>query len=377
MQHIKDYRNFYKLNEEENPSYSPLDAYMAVALGISRAFTLLSYFYAIAKPDADPFAWKAAMKGIAAKKDYEGKWNAITETADEILSAINKYAAKRRTENVNVGKFFDVGVVASPISNAIQKFKQGSDILTKQLKDQAIKDRLLLLDKALPLDPYRMTESSINEAQKSRRTPTEAEVLNLADLLRASVTQMLTTAREMKELFPDSKSFVNDVVSKYVTPASVKIQEILNSNPPDDSMQLSKSVRKSYEDKGWVLKTVRDKYLIDQYEDLIDLQDELNVALDKIKKAKDNVIKELAPRSDAGEFVDAGNRILDSVESKVQEKEKIEDLRRRANLMLPIAKDQPLPTQGGQVTQEPKTTTGSGYVNPDELRKLLQRRTSK
>ena len=106
------------------------------------------------------------------------------------------------------------------------------------------------------------------------------------------------------------------------------------------------------------------------------MQDDINIGLDKINQAKNNVIKELMPESQAGEFIDAGNRILNSVESKIKEKEKVSELRRRANLMLPISKDDPLPPVG----QQPASTTptqGSGYVNPDELRTLLKKRVSK
>lgn len=385
MLHIQNFSIFSRLNEKENISYSPIDSYRAVALGVSRVFNLLSYFYAISKPDANADQWKASMKGIASKKDYEEKWKAIIKTAEEIRSQIEVYAKKRRDENVNLGKFFDVEVVSRPIPSALQKFKVASDILTKELKQEGIKERLLLIDKALPLEPFRLAESLINEASKKRRTPTEAEVLNLAGTLSTSITQALSLSRDIKEIYPESKSFVDGVIKQYIDPASKKIEDVLNSPAPDGSLSLSKSVRKSYEDKGWILNTTADKHLIDQYEDLIDLEDDVRTAREKIRQAKDNVMKELAPRSNATEYIEAGNRILDSIESQIQDKEKVEDLRRRANLMIPIAKEQPLPTQTGQVIKGPKITagsgdtqaaSGSGYVNPDELRKLLKRRVS-
>ncbi len=382
MRHIQNFTSFSELNEGENISYSPVDSYRAVALGVSRVFNLLSYFYAIAKPDASADSWKATMKGIASKKDYDQKWESLIETADEIRSKIDEYAKKRRNDNVNLGRFFDVEVVSRPVPNALQKFKVASDILTKELKSDGIRERLLLIDKALPLEPFRLAESQINESAKKKRTPTEAEVLNLAGTLSTSITQALSLSRDIKEIYPESKSFVDGVIKQFIEPASKKIDDVLNTPAPDGSLKLSKSVRKSYEDKGWVLDTTRDKHLIDQYEDLIDLMDEVQMAKTRIRQTKDNVMKELAPRSNATEYIEAGNRILDSVEAQIQDKEKVEDLRRRANLMIPIAKDQPLPTQTGQIIKGPKitaepqpnTTGGSGYVNPDELRKLLKRR---
>ena len=131
MRHIQGFTCFSELNEKENISYSPLDSYRAVALGVSRVFNLLSYFYAIAKPDASADSWKAIMKGIASKKDYEEKWKLLIDSADEIRSQIDEYAKKRRTEGVNLGKFFDVEVVSRPVPIALQKFKAASDILTK------------------------------------------------------------------------------------------------------------------------------------------------------------------------------------------------------------------------------------------------------
>lgn len=382
MRHIQDFSSFYQLNEEENISYSPVNSYRAVALGVSRVFNLLSYFYAIARPDASPDSWKAAMKGIASKKDYNAKWDALIQTADELRSEIDQYARKRRTEGVNLGNFFDVEVVSRPVPNALQKFKTASDILTQELKIEGIRERLLLLDKALPLEPFRLAESSVYEASKKKRTPEEFEVLNLAGNLGASITQALSLARDIKQIYPESKSFVDAAIKQFINPASKKVEDVLNTPAPDGSLKLSKSVRKSYEDKGWVLDSTKDKYLIDQYEDLIDLSDAVRMAQIRIGQAKDNVMKELAPGNNATEYIKAGNRILDSVESQIGNKEKVEDLRRRANLMIPIAKDQPLPIQAGQVIKGPvtamnttnKTSTNSGYVNPDELRKLLKKR---
>jgi len=376
MQHIRDFKSYSSINEEENPSYSPLDAYRTVSIGVSRAFNLLSYFYAIAKPDADPSVWKAIMREIAGKKDYKEKWDSIISSAEEIQKQIASYAAKRRTEGVNTGRFFDVGVISEPIPEALNKFRTASDILTKQLSPAKISERLSLINRSLPAEPFKMTESKIYERSEKKRTPTESEVLNLADMLSASVTQALSLARNIKQLFPESKSFVDSTIKEYISPASEKINQALNMEVPDSDLQLSKSVRKSYEDKGWVLNSVQDKYLIDLYEDLIDLQDDIKVGMDKINQAKNSVVKELLPKSQAGEFVEAGNRILDSVESKIAEKEKIVELRRRANLMLPIAKDQPLPNASEQ-PQSKERVGGSGYTNPEELRSLLKKRVSR
>ena len=374
MNFINDFSTFGKLYEE-NKSYSPLKTYSSIAFGVSRAFNLLSYFYAIAKVDADPGEWKKAMLSISSKKTHKEKWDQIIKTAETIQSQINTYAAKRRSEVKNAGKYFDVGVAAEPIEDALKKFRSASEILVKQLSDAGIKERLSLIDRSIPYDPYKLEESQIFEGRNDKRTPTESEIIQLVDMLSGSVTQALSTARNMEILFPDAKSYLDGVVKKFITPASQKIDEILGQTPPDDKMELSKSVRKSYEDKGWILKTVKDKYLIDQYEDLIDLKDLVRVGMENLQKAKDNVIKELAPQGEAGEFIDVGNRILDSVESNIVEKERIEDLRRRANLMLPIAKDEPLPARvqaGNQGNQQ--TVSGSGYVKPDELKKLLLKR---
>lgn len=122
---------------------------------------------------------------------------------------------------------------------------------------------------------------------------------------------------------------------------------------------------------GWDIDTVQEKYLVDQYEDLIDLENLVAEGIVKINKAKENVSDELAPSSDAGQFIEAGNRILDSIEDKIAEKERVKDLRRRAGLMIPVAQDEPIPSNTSSSTRQKE------LVSTDELRKLLQRRISK
>jgi hypothetical protein len=371
MRFLKSYQNF-NINEKENTSYSPLTAYKAVALGVSRVFNMLGYFYSIARPDADPKRWKSEIDKISNVKDYKLKWDGLSSLVSELQSDIEKYASKRRMDEINPGRFFDVGTHSRSIPVALEKFKAASDILTKDLPVSKIRERLSLINQGLPKEPYKLEESALNENSKKKRAPGESEMLMLADNLSSSVTQALSTARNLKQLFPDSVSFIDSVIARYITPASDKIKEILETQAPDPSLKLSKSVRKSYERKGWNIDTVREKYLADQYEDLIDLEDLVLEGVEKINKAKENISDELAPSSDAGEFIDAGNRILDSIEDKIAEKERVKDLRRRAQLMIPVAQDEPIPS-----TQTTTTVRQKELVSTDELRRLLQRRISR
>lgn len=370
MQFLKSYQDF-NINEKENISYSPLTAYKAVALGVSRVFNMLGYFYSIARPDADPKKWKSQIDKISGIKDYKLKWDGLTSLASELQGDIEKYASKKRMDEINPGRFFDVGTHSRSIPVALEKFKAASDILTKELPDSKIRERLSLINQGLPKEPYKLEESALYENSKKKRAPGESEMLMLADNLSSSVTQALSTARNLKQLFPDSVSFIDSVIARYIKPASDKIKEVLETQAPDSSLKLSKSVRKSYERKGWNIDTVREKYLVDQYEDLIDLQDLVSDGVEKINKAKENIFDELAPSSDAGEFIEAGNQILDSIEDKIAEKERVKDLRRRAQLMIPVAQDKPIPSTTTTTTRQKK------LVSPDELRKLLQRRISR
>jgi len=372
MRFIKPYKGFTPaIYENEDAGYSSLSAYRTVALGVSRAFNLLSYFYSIAKVDADPREWESSMRSIINEKSVGKKWDKIISTAEQMQSQIEKYAAKRRLEGVNVGAFFDVGVTSDPIPTALEKFQIASEILMKDLNDSKVRKRLQLIDTSLPLEPYKLNEEVINEGSKDKRPPTETEVLSITDNLSGTATSALSTARDMKALFPEAKKYIEDVVAKYITPATEKVKEVLNTKTPDTSLKVSKSVIKSYDRDGWKIKTVRDKYLIDQYNDLIDLKEMTMEGLVKINKAKDNVTKELLPESKAGEFIEAGNRILQSVENKITKKEEVEELRRRAGLMIPVAQDQPIPKGG-------KSTINKGaLVSPDELRELIRRRVSK
>jgi len=370
MRFLKPYQEF-NINEKENISYSPLSAYKAIALGVSRAFNLLGYFYAIAKTDADPKEWKSQMAEISLEMDPKKKWDNILNVSKNIQSDIEQYASKRRKENINIGKFFDVGVNSKEIPNALEKFKVASEILTEELPIGKIRERLQLINKSLPTEPYKLDESILNEGIRNKRAPSESELLTLADNLSSSITRALSISRNMKQLFPEAESYLDNVVKRYISPASDKVNKILSTPPPDSSLELSKSVKKSYKRQGWLVNTVQDKYIVDQYTDLLELQDDIKIGVEKINKGKENIIKELAPSSDAKEFIDAGNRILDYVEDKVAEKEKVEDLRRRSNLMIPVAQDEPIPTP-----QKESPIRKEALVNPDELRKLLRRRMS-
>jgi len=332
---------------------------------------MLGYFYAIARPEADPKKWKSEINKISNVVDYKLKWDKLESLASNLQKDIEQYASKRRMDEINPGRFFDVGTHSRSIPIALEKFRSASDILTKELPDSKVRERLALVNQGLPKEPYKLEESSLYEGSREKRAPGESEMLMLADNLSSSVTQALSTARNLKQLFPESISFIDSVVARYITPASDKIKEVLETKTPDPTLKLSKSVRKSYSRMGWDIDTVQEKYLVDQYEDLIDLENLVAEGIVKINKAKENVSDELAPSSDAGQFIEAGNRILDSIEDKIAEKERVKDLRRRAGLMIPVAQDEPIPSNTSSSTRQKE------LVSTDELRKLLQRRISK
>ncbi len=370
MRHLKKYQDF-NINEKEKISYSPLSAYKNVALGVSRAFNLLGYFYSIAKYDVDPKEWKSWMSEISSEMNTKKKWDKIIEVSKTIQSEIEKYASGRRMQKINVGRFFDVGVYSRDIPKSLEKFKIASEILTRELSSEKIKERLKLIDQSLPKEPYKLNESIINESSSNKRPPSESEMLTLADNLSSSITRALSLSRNMKQLFPEAESYLDDVVARYITPAANKIKKILSTQPPEASLELSKSVRKSYRNNGWIIRTVQEKYIVDQYVDLLKLQEDIKIGIEKINKGKENVIKELAPSTDAKEYIDAGNRILDSVENKISDKEREDDLRRRSNLMIPVAQDKPIPGK-----QKESTFRREPLVKTDELRDLLKRKMS-
>jgi len=370
LRHLKKYQDF-NINEKENISYSPLSAYKSVALGVSRVFNMLGYFYAIARPEADPKRWKSEINKISNVVDYKLKWDKLESLASNLQKDIEQYASKRRMDEINPGRFFDVGTHSRSIPIALEKFRSASDILTKELPNSKVRERLALVNQGLPKEPYKLEESSLYEGSRKKRAPGESEMLMLADNLSSSVTQALSTARNLKQLFPESVSFIDSVVARYITPASDKIKEVLETQTPDPSLKLSKSVRKSYSRIGWDIDTVQEKYLVDQYEDLVDLENLVAEGIVKINKAKENISDELATSSDAEEFIEAGNRILDSIEDKIAEKERVRDLRRRSGLMIPVAQDEPIPSNTSTTTRQKE------LVSTDELRKLLQRRISR
>ena len=177
---------------------------------------------------------------------------------------------------------------------------------------------------------------------------------------------MRLLAKSMRDLFPKSESYIDGVVSTHIDPVSDKINDVLTLEFPDDSVKVPRTVSKSYEGRGWLISTAKDKLLVDTYESLETLRKGLKEAEIKIRKAKDNIIDSLGSQSQATEYIQAATRMLDEVESVILGKHQKEELARRGSLMIKKGFNEPL--------DEPQEVKKE--ADPEQLRDLLRRKYS-
>jgi len=370
MKKIKLFQEYIKEAKEAEVKsakvYSPLDDYKILAFEVSRAFSLLTYFVALIEKNVNPDDFRRLAYKLDSQKGYDEKWDFLIKTAKSIQSQLSSYSTERFSKgDINLGKFFDVGQESKIIPVALEKLKAASDILVSGMDQNKIDQRLELLDQAFPKEPFKVTGSLISESLQLR-TPTETEVLRFADMLASEVVSMKSLARSMRDLFPKSESYIDGVTTTYLTPVSDKIDEVLSMEFPEDSTKVPRTVSKSYEGRGWIIATAKDKLLVDTYESLEALKKSLKEAEIKIRKGKDNIIDSLGSQSQAADFIETATRMLDDVESVITIKHQKEELERRGNLMIKKGFNEPL--------DEPQTKKKE--ADPEQLRDLLRRKYS-
>jgi hypothetical protein len=372
MKKIKLFREYINEANETGSKgakvYSPIDDYKVLAFEVSRAFSLLTYFVSLIEKNVNPDDFRRLSYKLNSEKDYNKKWDFLLKTAKSIQSQLSSYSSDRFSKgDINLGKFFDVGQESKIIPVALEKLKTASDILVSGMDKAKIDQRLELLDQAFPKEPFKVTGSLVSVSEGLQlRTPTETEVLRFADMMASEIVSMRLLAKSMRDLFPKSESYIDGVVSTHIDPVSDKINDVLTLEFPDDSVKVPRTVSKSYEGRGWLISTAKDKLLVDTYESLETLRKGLKEAEIKIRKAKDNIIDSLGSQSQATEYIQAATRMLDEVESVILGKHQKEELARRGSLMIKKGFNEPL--------DEPQEVKKE--ADPEQLRDLLRRKYS-
>ena len=372
MKKIKLFREYINEANETGSKgakvYSPIDDYKVLAFEVSRAFSLLTYFVSLIEKNVNPDDFRRLSYKLNSEKDYNKKWDFLLKTAKSIQSQLSSYSSDRFSKgDINLGKFFDVGQESKIIPVALEKLKTASDILVSGMDKAKIDQRLELLDQAFPKEPFKVTGSLVSVSEGLQlRTPTETEVLRFADMMASEIVSMRLLAKSMRDLFPKSESYIDGVVSTHIDPVSDKINDVLTLEFPDDSVKVPRTVSKSYEGRGWLISTAKDKLLVDTYESLETLRKGLKEAEIKIRKAKDNIIDSLGSQSQATEYIQAATRMLDGVESVILGKHQKEELARRGSLMIKKGFNEPL--------DEPQEVKKE--ADPEQLRDLLRRKYS-
>lgn len=372
MKKIKLFREYINEANETGSKgakvYSPLEDYKVLAFEVSRAFSLLTYFVSLIEKNVNPDDFRRLSYKLNSEKDYNKKWDFLLKTAKSIQSQLSSYSSDRFSKgDINLGKFFDVGQESKIIPVALEKLKTASDILVSGMDKAKIDQRLELLDQAFPKEPFKVTGSLVSVSEGLQlRTPTETEVLRFADMMASEIVSMRLLAKSMRDLFPKSESYIDGVVSTHIDPVSDKINDVLTLEFPEDSVKVPRTVSKSYEGRGWLISTAKDKLLVDTYESLETLRKGLKEAETKIRKAKDNIIDSLGSQSQATEYIQAATRMLDEVESVILGKHQKEELERRGSLMIKKGFNEPL--------DEPQEVKKE--ADPEQLRDLLRRKYS-
>ena len=265
----------------------------------------------------------------------------------------------------------DIGAEAIGITEALEKFKVASDLLVKDMSPEKIQNRLKMIDDALSnVKPFGVNESVINEAEK-KPAPAEAAVLYFADSLASQVVNMRLTLRYLADVYPDSEASIQATESNILDPLAEEIKKILDMGiKPNENLPLSKSVKNAYEDKGWKIDNQFQKYMVDAYDELSTIESRILDVYKKIEEYKGRVVDKYQSSTDAGEFIEAGNRILKGVKDKILKQLQIQRLEKKSGQIIAGSYER----QMKRSLDAEDLKTQDALVNADQLRDFLKKK---
>jgi hypothetical protein len=372
MKKLIPYRDFFGLKEEDSSTLSKLDQYRPIAAGVSEAFALYGYFVSIAEENIDASDWNSLITAITGAKTYDQKWKQIISLSKSLHNTLKQYSAEK---NKNVGYRYmeieDIGAEAIGITEALEKFKVASDLLVKDMSPEKIQNRLKMIDDALNnVKPFGVNESEINEAEK-KPAPAEAAVLYFADSLASQVVNMRLTLRYLADVYPDSEASIQATESNILDPLAEEIKKILDMGiKPNENLPLSKSVKDAYEDKGWKIDNQFQKYMVDAYDELSTIESRILDVYKKIEEYKGRVVDKYQSSTDAGEFIEAGNRILKGVKDKILKQLQIQRLEKKSGQIIAGSYER----QMKRSLDVEDLKTQDALVNADQLRDFLKKK---
>jgi hypothetical protein len=372
MKRLSTFDNFRSLKEAENAPLSKLDQYRPIAAGVSEAFALYGYFVSIAEENIDASDWNSLITAITGAKTYDQKWKQIISLSKSLHNTLKQYSAEK---NKNVGYRYmeikDIGAEAIGITEALEKFKVASDLLVKDMSPEKIQNRLKMIDDALNnVKPFGVNESEINEAEK-KQAPAEAAVLYFADSLASQVVNMRLTLRYLADVYPDSKSSIQATESNILDPLAEEIKKIIDMGiKPNENLPLSKSVKNAYEDNGWKIDNQFQKYMVDAYDELSTIESRILDVYKKIEEYKGRVVDKYQSSTDAGEFIEAGNRILKGVKDKILKQLQIQRLEKKSGQIIAGSYER----QMKRSLDAEDLKTQDALVNADQLRDFLKKK---
>ena len=372
MKKLIPYRDFFGLKEEDSTTLSKLDQYRPIAAGVAEAFALYGYFVSVAEENIDASDWNSLITAITGAKAYDQKWKQIISLSKSLHNTLKQYSAEK---NKNVGYRYmeikDIGAEAIGITEALEKFKVASDLLVKDMSPEKIQNRLKMIDDALSnVKPFGVNESVINEAEK-KPAPAEAAVLYFADSLASQVVNMRLTLRYLADVYPDSEASIQATESNILDPLAEEIKKILDMGiKPNEDLPLSKSVKNAYEDKGWKIDNQFQKYMVDAYDELSTIESRILDVYKKIEEYKGRVVDKYQSSTDAGEFIEAGNRILKGVKDKILKQLQIQRLEKKSGQIIAGSYER----QMKRSLDAEDLKTQDALVNADQLRDFLKKK---
>ena len=345
MRIIHDFVSFQLLIENKSEgsqkSSSRLNQYKLVANGVAECFSLYTYFISLLESKINPSDWDKFKQSIYSKKDISEKWDHLEVLAEKLYDILVDFS-KRKNQNLgnHLIKTNFVASDAEGIRSALTKYRKASEMILSELDGDADKIAIKLIDDAVSrIKPFQLTESiegdKLLESAK-KPAPAEAAVLQLADTMAAQVINLRLTLRQLAETLPQLKSSADQSESNVLDPLAKKIEGFINSEyKPKEKLPVTRQVKELYASRGWEIENQFQKYMVDAWEQLTNMQQEIEEEAKKIDGYKDRAVEKYQVRNDAQEFIEAGDRIIEGIKDKVFKQLRIEALKFKSGSILP------------------------------------------
>ena len=360
----------FSINEAEIKPLSELDQFKPIALGVAEVFSLFGYFISLATEKIEESDWQQLITQINSKRGYKEKWDQIINTGNAIMNQLQRYSTEK---NKNVGyqymKLSDIPGMADGLVQALQRFKTASDILTKDLSQEKIQRRLKLIEDAIStVKPFGLNESALYEANLNP-APTESLVLNLADQIASQIVHMSLTLKMMSDVYSETEGASLRAEKSIIEPLEQRIKDIIDPGiRPKKNLPINRSLKNSYATKGWEIKDQQDQYMVDSYMELKSIEKQVIEAYKRIQDYKVKVNTRYSSSSDAGEYIETGNRLLKEVKDRILKKMQIARLEKKAGDVFAGSSDRTRGYNPDQFKQEDE------LLNADKLRELLKKK---